>query len=164
MFSKRRFLAASGLSALGVGVAAAVRPTAATPASAEVYRVVFDDAGWRHRLTAPQFAVLRKEGTERPFSSPLNGEHRQGRFACTGCATALFSSATKFESGTGWPSFYAPLPDAVGTSRDTSLFMARTEVHCAGCGGHLGHVFDDGPRPTGLRYCMNGVAMTFTPA
>ena len=111
-----------------------------------------------------QYYVLRQEGTERPFSHALNREHRDGRFACAGCAQPLFSSATKFESGTGWPSFYDPLPRAVGTSRDVSLGGVRTEVHCARCGGHLGHVFDDGPRPTGKRYCMNGAALTFTPA
>ena len=107
--------------------------------------------------------MLRREGTERPFSSPLNREHRTGRFACAGCATPLFSSSTKFESGTGWPSFYRPLPGAVAESRDDSLGTARTEVHCVTCGGHLGHVFDDGPKPTGLRYCMNGVALRFAP-
>jgi peptide-methionine (R)-S-oxide reductase len=108
--------------------------------------------------------VLRHEATERPFSSPLNNEHRAGVFACKGCALPLFDARTKFDSGTGWPSFYAPLKNALGTTTDTSLFMTRTEVHCRRCGGHLGHVFDDGPRPTGLRYCMNGAAMTFTPA
>jgi peptide-methionine (R)-S-oxide reductase len=108
--------------------------------------------------------VLRHEGTERPGSSPLNKEHRKGIFACAGCDLPLYSSDTKFESGTGWPSFYQPLPDAIRTTEDRSLFMARTEVHCRRCGGHLGHVFDDGPKPTGLRYCMNGVAMRFLPA
>jgi peptide-methionine (R)-S-oxide reductase len=121
------------------------------------------DTDWRKRLTPQQYNVLRKQGTERPGTSPLNGEKRKGIFACAGCALPLFSSDTKFESGTGWPSFYRPLPDAVGTKQDRSFFMTRTEVHCSRCLGHLGHVFDDGPPPTGLRYCMNGVAMTFVP-
>lgn len=122
------------------------------------------DADWRKRLTPEQYAVLRKHGTERPGSSPLNHEKRKGIFACAGCALPLFSSDTKFESGTGWPSFYQPLPNAVGTTTDRAFFMTRTEVHCIRCQGHLGHVFDDGPKPTGLRYCMNGVALKFEPA
>ena len=162
MVSKRTFLAASGLSALGATLAAAIRPAAAKPT--ETFAVAYDETGWRNRLSAQQYSVLRHEGTERPFSSPLNKEHRHGLFACAGCNSAVFSSETKFESGTGWPSFYAPLDGAVATSRDNSFLMARTEVHCATCGGHLGHVFNDGPKPTGLRYCMNGVAMTFRPA
>ena len=111
-----------------------------------------------------QYAVLRNEGTERAGSSRLNAEKREGLFTCRLCGLPLFKGGAKFESGTGWPSFYRPLPRAVGTSTDRSLGVARTEVHCARCGGHLGHVFNDGPRPTGLRYCMNGVAMTFRPA
>lgn len=122
------------------------------------------EADWKKRLTEQQFYILRKQGTERPGSSPLNHEKRKGIFACAGCDLPLFSSDTKFESGTGWPSFYRPLPDAVGTHTDRSLFMSRTEVHCARCIGHLGHVFEDGPKPTGLRYCMNGVALKFEPA
>jgi len=123
-----------------------------------------DDAAWRARLTPEQFRVLRQHGTERPGTSKLNAEKRPGMFACAGCGEKLFASDTKFESGTGWPSFFAPLEGAVGTTKDRSLFMTRTEVHCARCGGHLGHVFNDGPKPTGLRYCMNGVAMRFEPA
>jgi peptide-methionine (R)-S-oxide reductase len=119
------------------------------------------DADWRKRLNAQQYDVLRKHGTERPGTSPLNKEKRKGTFACAACDLPLFSSDTKFESGTGWPSFYQPLPDAVETKSDRSLFMTRTEVHCKRCEGHLGHVFDDGPKPTGLRYCMNGVALKF---
>jgi peptide-methionine (R)-S-oxide reductase len=121
------------------------------------------DAEWRKRLTAYQYDVLRKHGTERAGTSPLNREKRKGIFACAGCNLPLFSSDTKFESGTGWPSFYQPLPDAVETQTDRSFFMTRTEVHCKRCLGHLGHVFDDGPPPTGLRYCMNGVALKFEP-
>ena len=121
------------------------------------------DAEWRKRLNSAQYDVLRKHGTERPGTSPLNMEKRKGTFACTGCDLPLFSSDTKFESGTGWPSFYQPLPDAIETTSDRSYFMVRTEVHCKRCVGHLGHVFDDGPKPTGLRYCMNGVALKFMP-
>jgi peptide-methionine (R)-S-oxide reductase len=119
------------------------------------------DAEWRSRLDAAQYDVLRKHGTERAGTSPLNHEKRKGTFACAGCELPLFSSDTKFESGTGWPSFYQPLPNAVDTTTDRSFFMSRTEVQCGRCAGHLGHVFDDGPKPTGLRYCMNGVAMRF---
>jgi peptide-methionine (R)-S-oxide reductase len=122
------------------------------------------DEQWRRELTPEQYRVLRQHATERPFSSPLDREKRRGTFACAGCGLSLFSSATKFDSGTGWPSFWQPLPDAVGTSIDRSWLMVRTEVHCARCGGHLGHVFNDGPEPTGLRYCMNGAAMEFVPS
>ncbi len=121
------------------------------------------DAEWRAELTPEQYRVLRGHGTERPGASPLNGEKREGRFLCAACHAALFDSGTKYESGSGWPSFYAPLEGAVGTTEDRSLGMRRVEVHCARCGGHLGHVFPDGPQPTGLRYCMNGVALAFEP-
>jgi peptide-methionine (R)-S-oxide reductase len=121
------------------------------------------DEEWRQTLTPEQFKVLRAHGTERAGTSPLNDEKRPGIFRCAGCGTALFQTDTKFESGTGWPSFWAPLENAVETVEDRSLFMARTEVHCACCGGHLGHVFPDGPKPTGLRYCMNGLALDFEP-
>jgi peptide-methionine (R)-S-oxide reductase len=121
-------------------------------------------AEWQKRLTPEQFYVLRKHGTERAGTSPLNKEKRKGTFACAGCDLSVFDADTKFESGTGWPSFWQPLPNAVGETSDRSFFMTRTEVHCSRCDGHLGHVFNDGPKPTGLRYCMNGVAMKFEPA
>ena len=119
------------------------------------------DAEWKSTLTHDQYRVLRHHATERPFSSPLDHLTRRGTYVCAGCAAPLFSSDTKFDSGTGWPSFWRPLDGAIGETRDTSFMMVRTAVHCSRCGGHLGHVFDDGPPPTGLRYCMNGVALTF---
>jgi peptide-methionine (R)-S-oxide reductase len=128
------------------------------------FEVTYSDQEWRQRLTPEQYYVLRDHGTERAGSSPLDHETREGTFVCAGCDLPLFASDTKFDSGTGWPSFFAPLDDAIGTSEDSSLFFTRTEVHCRRCGGHLGHVFDDGPPPTGLRYCMNGVALKFVPA
>jgi peptide-methionine (R)-S-oxide reductase len=127
------------------------------------YNLTLSEEEWRNRLDPAQFQVLRKHGTERAGTSPLNQEKRHGVFVCAGCGQELFLSETKFESGSGWPSFFRPLEGAVGTSEDHKLFMTRTEVHCANCGGHLGHVFPDGPPPTGLRYCMNGAAMAFRP-
>lgn len=158
--NRRDFLrSTSALAAL-----AALGPVAAKAAD-EKFEIALSEAEWRKRLTPEQFAVLRQHGTERPGSSPLDSEHRKGIFACAGCDLPLYSSETKFDSRTGWPSFTAPLPNAVGTSEDrTLLVFVRTEVHCRRCGGHLGHVFDDGPKPTGKRYCMNGVAMKFLPA
>ncbi len=129
----------------------------------ESFPVELSDEAWRQKLDTAQFNVLRKHATERAGTSPLNQEKRPGTFLCAGCEQALFSAETKFESGTGWPSFYAPMDGAVGETVDRSFFMVRTEVHCSQCGGHLGHVFPDGPAPTGQRYCMNGVAMTFKP-
>jgi peptide-methionine (R)-S-oxide reductase len=140
------------------------RPDAGSAAAPERFAVERTDAEWRRLLTPAQYAVLRGHGTERAGSSPLDAEKRRGSFACAGCGVPLFSSATKFDSGTGWPSFWQPLAGAVGTSVDRSFFVMRTEVHCARCGGHLGHVFDDGPPPTGKRYCMNGAALTFEAA
>jgi peptide-methionine (R)-S-oxide reductase len=137
--------------------------TAGHAATAEKFEVEKSDEEWRRLLTPAQYDVLRKHGTERAGTSPLDHEKRKGTFACAGCELPLFSSATKFESGTGWPSFWQPLENAIGTSVDKAFFMTRTEVHCRRCGGHLGHVFEDGPKPTGLRYCMNGVALKFTP-
>ena len=131
--------------------------------TAQTPTITKTDAEWAAELTPEQFAILRKHGTERPGASPLNGEKREGRFLCAACHTALFDSDTKYESGSGWPSFTAPIEGAVGTTEDTSLGMRRVEVHCANCGGHLGHVFPDGPAANGLRFCMNGAAMDFKP-
>jgi len=158
--TRRQFVWGSAGLAVGAGAASW---TAFLGAAPPVFEVTHTDAEWRQLLTRAQYDVLRGEGTERAFTSPLNGEKRPGIFACAGCRLDLFSSSTKYESGTGWPSFWAPLDNAVGTTRDLSFGMIRTSVHCRRCGGHLGHVFDDGPKPTGLRYCMNGVAMLFTP-
>ena len=127
------------------------------------YEVSKSDAEWKKQLSPAAYDVLRHQGTETPFTSPLNNEHRKGIFACAGCDLPLFSSETKFESGTGWPSFYQPLENAVGKTQDRTLGMLRTEIHCRRCGGHLGHVFNDGPKPTGLRYCMDGLALLFHP-
>ncbi len=134
------------------------------PSPRETFAVQKTEDAWRQSLDPAQYHVLRQHGTERAGTSPLNGEKRPGTFVCAGCDQALFDAATKFESGTGWPSFWQPLDGAVATTEDRSFFMTRVEVHCSRCGGHLGHVFPDGPRPTGLRYCMNGVSMAFVPA
>ena len=154
--------AAAFSSACGAASPGAAMPTVSTDTG--TFEVTHTDAEWRTLLTADQYATLRHEATELPFTSALLKEERPGTFACAGCDNALFSSTTKFDSGTGWPSFWSPLEKAVGTSRDTTLGMVRTAVYCSRCGGHLGHLFDDGPKPTGLRYCMNGVALTFKPA
>lgn len=149
---------------LGLGVAAAVFGFARQGAAEEAFEVTKSDAEWQKLLTPAQYAVLREEDTEKAFTSPLNDEHRAGTFFCAGCDLPLYSSTTKYDSGTGWPSFWEPLPNSVATKADWGLLGRRTEVHCRRCGGHLGHVFDDGPKPTGKRYCMNGVAMVFRAA
>jgi len=156
---RRHLLGAAGITAVGLMLARV--PASAKPAR---FQVSLSDAEWRKRLGPQRYAILRQAATERPFSSPLDDEHRRGTFACAGCALPLFPSSTKFDSGTGWPSFWAPLKNAVVTRSDHSLMMDRTEVLCRRCGGHLGHVFDDGPKPTGLRYCMNGLALKFRAA
>ena len=161
--TRRRFLAGAGAASATI-LAAAACARSATASPAGDFEVTHTDAEWKQLLSADQYDVLRKAGTEAPYSSPLNDEHRRGTFSCAGCALDLFSSDTKFDSGTGWPSFWRPLDGAVLEHPDDSLGMARTEVLCRRCGSHLGHVFDDGPQPTGLRYCMNGVALTFRPA
>jgi peptide-methionine (R)-S-oxide reductase len=152
------------LKSLTAAAAALLAPRTVAEAASASFEIEKTDEEWRRSLTPDQYQVLRKHGTERPFSSPLDREKRPGTFLCAACDLPLFSSKAKFDSGTGWPSFFEPLPNAVGTSVDKSLFVTRTEIHCRRCGGHLGHVFDDGPKPTGLRYCMNGVAMRFEPA
>jgi len=161
---RRRFL----LGVSGIGLAAALAPgrlAGIAQAAAGQFRVTRSEAEWRKSLTPQQYAVLRESATEPPFSSPLLHEHRPGVFVCAGCAHRLFSSETKYDSRTGWPSFWAPIDEqAVGTTNDTSAGMVRTAVSCANCGGHLGHVFNDGPKVTGLRYCMNGLALSFKPA
>jgi peptide-methionine (R)-S-oxide reductase len=154
------YAGAAGLVALALG--RLFRPHSVN-AAPHPYEVTHTDAEWRKLLTPEQYEILRQEGTERPFTSPLLDEHRAGTFACAGCDLPLFSSKTKFESGTGWPSFWAPLAGAVDEADDRSFGMVRTAVSCHRCGGHLGHVFPDGPKPTGLRYCMNGVALKFEP-
>jgi peptide-methionine (R)-S-oxide reductase len=153
-----------GAGAVGTAVPFVGAQDRAGKGATSAFEVALSEADWQKRLTPAQFTVLRRHGTERAGSSPLDKEHRRGVYHCAGCGLALFSSDTKFDSGTGWPSFWAPLPHAVGTTTDRSFLMVRTEVHCRRCGGHLGHVFEDGPKPTGLRYCMNGVALAFREA
>jgi peptide-methionine (R)-S-oxide reductase len=159
-------IAVFALALTAAGIALAAAPAKAAKGTTEVIeKVVKTDAEWKKILTPEQYNVLRQEGTERSFTSPLNNIHEKGVFVCAACGLTLFSSDAKFDSGTGWPSFFQPIdPAHITTKSDRSLFMDRTEVRCARCGGHLGHVFPDGPKPTGLRYCMNGVAMKFEPA
>lgn len=160
MTDRRQFLSIAAMTTAAAALFGwRVQPVRA----AEKFEYQLSDAAWRKKLSPQAYQTLRHEATEYPFSSPLNDEHRAGIFACAGCALPLYSSRAKFDSGTGWPSFWAPLKNAVATKSDFTLGLPRTEVHCRRCGGHLGHVFDDGPRPTGKRYCMNGVAMAFTP-
>ena len=161
MFTRRQF------AQVGLATAAAISTFKGSVRAEEEKKMSFEitktDADWRAQLTPDQFGVLRKHGTERSGTSPLDKNYAAGTYQCAGCGQPVFSSETKFDSGTGWPSFWMPIDKAIGTSVDKSFFTTLTEVHCARCGGHLGHVFEDGPKPTGLRYCMNGVAMKFVP-
>lgn len=159
--TRREFLIATGAIST---VFAVDRPGFSAAPPVAQFEITRSEAEWRRILTPEQFQVLRRHGTERAGTSPLDKEYRKGVYVCAGCELPLFRSETKFDSHTGWPSFWAPIEGAVGTSTDTSFFMTRTEVHCRRCGGHLGHVFDDGPKPTGLRYCINGVALKFVRA
>jgi peptide-methionine (R)-S-oxide reductase len=164
MILTKRNLLLGGLAALGIGGAAKLA-SSAEGGKPQTFEITKSEEEWRAQLSPEQFRVLREHGTERAGTSPLDKEHRKGIFHCAGCDLPVYSSDAKYDSGTGWPSFFKPLDNAIGTSDDRTLFwQVRTEVHCRRCGGHLGHVFPDGPPPTGLRYCMNGVAMTFKPA
>jgi peptide-methionine (R)-S-oxide reductase len=156
--TRRTLLAGCGaFAALGIA-------TIPGPAGARRFEIELSDAQWRARLGPDRYRILRQQGTERPFSSPLNKEKRRGIYTCAGCGLPLFPSATKFDSGTGWPSFWKALPGAIGTRRDRTLGMVRVEEHCRRCGGHLGHIFDDGPPPTGKRHCVNGLSLIFRPS
>jgi len=159
----RRTLGLAAVGAAAAGLGARLFGSSSDAKDAQVYPVSLADAEWKQRLSPEQYRVLRQHGTERAGTSPLNAEKRKGVYLCAGCDQPLYESETKFESGTGWPSFFRPIEGAIGTSQDNSLLMTRTKVHCARCGGHLGHVFEDGPRPTGLRYCMNSASLTLDP-
>ncbi|MAY63369.1 MAG: peptide-methionine (R)-S-oxide reductase [Rhizobiales bacterium] len=163
--NRRSLLLAGVAGAAAVGISAVFKPFARNAAANEGdFEFTLSKAEWKKRLSDEQFAVLREEATERAFTSPLNKNYAEGLYNCAGCDLPVYSSETKYDSGTGWPSFWDSLPDAIGTKADNSLFMRRTEVHCRRCGGHFGHIFDDGPEPTGKRHCLNGVALTFVPA
>jgi peptide-methionine (R)-S-oxide reductase len=165
MVTKRQFLiSAASVSALAAAAGIFGMGRARSEAAAEAFEVTKSDEEWQRLLTKDQYAVLRQEATERAGTSPLLDEHRKGTFNCAGCDLPVYSSDTKFDSGTGWPSFWAAIDGAVGTREDNSFFMTRTEVHCSRCGGHLGHIFEDGPPPTGMRHCINGIALVFRPA
>jgi peptide-methionine (R)-S-oxide reductase len=164
MLNRRALLQTAATGGVLAAIAGAFALRGSTAASNGKFEVTKSAEQWRRILTPQQFYVLREHGTERAGTSPLDHEKRKGTYHCAGCDLPVYSSAAKYDSGTGWPSFWKPLPNAIGTSADNTLFATRTEVHCRRCGGHLGHVFEDGPAPTGLRYCMNGVAMTFKPA
>ena len=163
---QRRYFLTTGVSLGLFGVSSLLlnKSSIVNAAEMEKFEVTHNDAEWKGLLSPSAYIILRHEGTEPPFSSPLNSEHRVGIFECQGCAQHLYSSKTKFDSHTGWPSFWQPLENAVITRADNTLYISRVEVRCRRCGGHLGHVFEDGPKPTGLRYCMNGAAMKFTPS
>lgn len=162
-YPTRREMLLAGIAGIGVVSLAPLlrRGGDAAHAEEETFEIMLSEAEWRSRLTPDQFAVLREEATERAFSSPLDDEYRKGLFHCAGCDLPVYSSEAKFDSGTGWPSFWQALPDAIGTKPDRTLFSVRTEVHCRRCGGHFGHIFDDGPPPTGKRHCLNGDALKF---
>ncbi len=165
--NRRLFVAALGLGAAGAALQSRASENMNQPDVSKIPdydKWQLSEKEWKARLSPEAYGVLRKEGTERPWTSPLNEEKRKGTFVCAGCAYALFSSDKKFDSGTGWPSFFDALPNAIGTKKDFKLILPRTEYHCARCGGHQGHIFNDGPSPTGLRYCNNGVALTFIAA
>lgn len=163
MATRRQFLytGVAGAAALATGLLAKAGASTATRPNTGTFEVTHTDAQWRAMLTPAQYRILREGGTERPYSSPLNDEYRPGTFSCAGCGLAMFSSHTKFDDHNGWPSFWSSLPGSVATSRDTTFGMIRTEVHCRRCGGHVGHLFNDGPKPTGLRYCTDGAALNF---
>lgn len=163
---RRDFLLTAAGTAILAAFGALLLPRSRAQAAAgnKAFPLTKSDAEWKAQLSSQQYDVLRDHGTERAFTSPLNEEHRAGMFHCAGCDQAVYASDKKFDSGTGWPSFWDAVPGGIGTSEDKSFFMTRTECHCSRCGGHLGHIFEDGPKPTGLRHCINGVAMTFKPA